>query len=85
MGGGSKNNHNKRSKGRVNIQWQASLQKEVDKDSDATVVMKDDAEEDTDSMSDKMHEDRDATVMMNDDAEQNTYSQSGDGTKGEKE
>jgi hypothetical protein len=67
------------------IQWQASLQKEVDKDSDATVVMKDDAEEDTDSMSDKMHEDRDATVTMNDDAEQNTYSQSGDGTKGEKE
>jgi hypothetical protein len=29
------------------IQWQASLQQEVDEDSNATVVMKDDAEEDS--------------------------------------
>jgi hypothetical protein len=63
------------------IQWQASLQKEVDEDSDATVVMKDDAEEDTYSTSDEMHEDSDATVMMKDDAGQNTCSPSGDETK----
>jgi hypothetical protein len=63
------------------IQWQASLQKEVDEDSDATVVMKDDAEEDTYSTSDKMHVDSDATVMMKDDAGQNTCSPSGDETK----
>jgi hypothetical protein len=37
----------------------------IDEDSDATVVMKDDAEEDTYSMSDKMHGDSDATVMIN--------------------
>jgi hypothetical protein len=64
------------------IQWQASLQKEVDEDSGATVVMKDDAEEDTYSMSDEMHEDSsDATVVMKDDAGQNTCSPSGDETK----
>ncbi len=63
------------------IQWQASLQKEVDEDSDATVVMKDDAEEDTYSTSDEMHEDSDATVMMKDDAGQNTCSPSSDETK----
>jgi hypothetical protein len=48
---------------------------------DATVVMKDDAEEDTYSTSDEMHEDSDATVMMKDDAGQNTCSPSGDETK----
>jgi hypothetical protein len=64
------------------IQWQASLQQEVDEDSDATVVIKDDAEEDSAySMSDEMHEDSDATVMMKDDSERNTYSPSGDETK----
>jgi hypothetical protein len=63
------------------IQWQASVQKEVDEDSDATEVMKDDAEEDTYSTGDKMHEDSDATVMMKDDAGRNTCSPSGDETK----
>jgi hypothetical protein len=63
------------------IQWQARLQKEVDEDSDATVVMQDDAEEDTYSTSDEMHEDSDATVMMKDDAGQNTCSLNGDETK----
>jgi hypothetical protein len=63
------------------IQWQASLQKEVDEYSDATVVMKDAAEQDTYSMSDKMHKDSDSTVMTKDGAKQNTYSQSGEETK----
>jgi hypothetical protein len=63
------------------IQWQASLQQEVDEDGDATVVMKDDAEEDSYSMSDEMHEDSDAKVMMKDDAKRNTCSPCGDETK----
>jgi hypothetical protein len=63
------------------VQWQASLQQEVDKDSDATVLMKYNAEEGTYSMSEEMHEDSDATVIMKDDAHRNTYSPSGDETK----
>jgi hypothetical protein len=64
------------------IQCQAIIQKEVGEDSDATVLMKDDAEQDTYSMSCGIHEDdSDATVMMKDDAKQNTYSQSGNETK----
>jgi hypothetical protein len=65
----------------MHIKWQTSLQKEEDEDSDARVVMKDDAEEDTYSMSDKMNEDSDATVTMEDDPKQNTNSQSGDAIK----
>jgi hypothetical protein len=44
-------------------------------------VIKDDAEEDTYSMSDKMNEDSDTTVTMKDDARRNTNSHSGDAMK----
>jgi hypothetical protein len=76
MGGGSSNNHSKYSRRRVWAQAYAmtskSLQQEVDEDScDATVVMKDDAELDTYSMSEEVHEDSDAMVAMKDDAELN--------------
>jgi hypothetical protein len=63
------------------IQWQAILQREVEYDSDAKVVMKDDDDQDTYLMSDEMHEDSDATEMIEDDAEQSTYSTSGDETE----
>jgi hypothetical protein len=54
------------------------LQKEVEDDSDATVVMKDDDDQDTYLISDEIHEESDATEMIGDDAKQSTYSTSGD-------
>ena len=71
------------------IQWQAILQKEVDDDSDATVVMKDDDsdatvvmkdddDEDTYPRKDEVHEESNASEMTEDNAKQSTYSTSGD-------
>jgi hypothetical protein len=58
------------------------LQQEVDENSNATLVMNDDAELNTSySMSQEVHEDSDATVVMKDDAELTTYSPSGDEAK----
>jgi hypothetical protein len=56
------------------IEWQATLQNEVEYDSDATVVMKDDDDQDTCPMSDEMHEESDAMEMIEDDAKQSAYS-----------
>jgi hypothetical protein len=60
------------------IEWQAILQKEVEYDSDATVVMKDDDDQDKYPISDEMHEESDAMEMIEDDAKQSTYSTSDD-------
>ena len=71
------------------IQWQATLWKEVDDDSDAmvvmkdddsdaTVVMKDDDDEDTYLRNDEVHEESDASEMIEYNAKQGTYSTSGD-------
>jgi hypothetical protein len=60
---------------------QASLQQKVGGDRDARVVMKDDAELDTYSMSAEVHQDSDAMVVMKDDGGLDTHSQSGDETK----
>jgi hypothetical protein len=60
------------------IQWQAILQREVEYDSDATVVMKDYDDQDTYPMSDKMHEESNATEMIEDDVKQSMYSTSDD-------
>ena len=71
------------------IRWQATLWKEVDDDSDATVVMKDDDsdatvvmkdddDEDTYLRNDEVHEESDASEMIEYNAKQGTYSTSGD-------
>ena len=74
------------------IQWQATLWKEGDDDSDATVVMNDDDsdatvvikdndDEDTYPRNDEVHEESDASEMIEDNAKQGTYSTSGDEPK----
>jgi hypothetical protein len=50
----------------------------VEYDSDATVVMKDDDDQDAYPISDEMHEESDAMEMMEDDAKQSAYSTSDD-------
>jgi hypothetical protein len=60
------------------VEWQAILQKEVEYDSDTTVVMKDDDDQDAYPISDEMHEESDAMEMIEDDAKQSTYSTSDD-------
>jgi hypothetical protein len=50
----------------------------VEYDSDATVVMKDDDDQDTYPISDEMHEESDAMEMIEDDAKQSAYSTSDD-------
>ena len=75
---------------RQHIQWQATLWKEVDNDSDTTVVMKDgdsdatvvmkddDDDEDTYLRNDEVHEESDASDMIEYNAKQGMYSTSGD-------
>jgi hypothetical protein len=60
------------------IEWQAILQKEVEYDSYATVVMKDDDDQDTYPISDGMHEESDTMEMIEDDAKQSAYSTASD-------
>jgi hypothetical protein len=66
--------------GHSHIEWETSLQQEVDEDSDATLVMEDEPELDTYSKSEKGDEESVAMVLMKGDAERNTYSPSGDET-----
>ncbi len=62
------------------IEWETSLQQEVDEDSDATLVMEDEPELDTYSKSEKGDDESVAMVLMKGDAEQSTYSPSGEET-----
>jgi hypothetical protein len=57
-------------------EWQAILQKEVEYDSAATVVMKDDDDQYAYPISDEIHEESDAMEVLEDDAKQNAYSTS---------
>ena len=66
--------------GHSHIEWETSLQQEVDEDSDATLVMEDEPELDTYSKSEKGDDESVAMVLMKGDAEQSTYSPSGEET-----